>query len=78
MQANNIPIPNERPHSHLFNKLEALAAETGWEVVVQWEQNAPFHFRELNGKLKEVVTYWCRGNSQLIEFYFDRITKIFS
>ena len=30
MQANNIPIPNERPHSHLFNKLEELAAETGW------------------------------------------------
>ena len=36
MKANNMEIPNERSHSHLFNKLDELAEETGWKIVTQW------------------------------------------
>ena len=34
--------PPVRSLFHLYNQVPALAQETGWEVVVQWEQNAPF------------------------------------
>jgi hypothetical protein len=76
MAANNMPIPNERPHSHLFNKLQQLGDDSGWELLLQWEQNAPFHFISLSQEFKDVIAYWCRGKQPLIDFYFGRVQEI--
>lgn len=38
------PLPDARSNFHLHNKLEQIALETGWEVVVQWDQNAPYPY----------------------------------
>lgn len=35
-------LPEERSNFHLYKKVPALAEETGWEVMVNWEQNASF------------------------------------
>ena len=35
-------LPAERSNFHLFNKVPQLAREAGWEVMVGWEQLAPF------------------------------------
>ena len=44
MKEAGIEIPANRPRSnfHLYNKLDKLLEESGWEVILVWEQNAPF------------------------------------
>ena len=42
MKAHGIELPAKRTNFHLYNKLEELGAQSGWEVILQWEQNAPF------------------------------------
>jgi SAM-dependent methyltransferase len=42
LEENHFELPEERSLFHLYGKVPALAAETGWEVVTRWEQNAPF------------------------------------
>lgn len=42
MKECGIDPPPERSNFHLYQKVPALAKEAGWEVLVGWEQNAPF------------------------------------
>ena len=36
MKELGIPVPNLRENFHLYKKIESLAEECGWEVVIQW------------------------------------------
>lgn len=39
---NGFPLPEERSKFHLYQKVAPLAEQTGWEVVLNWEQNTLF------------------------------------
>lgn len=66
MEQQGLPLPNVRENFHLYNKLEALASESGWEVVIQWEQNAPFCSLALDDSLKTLIKHFCKGNQAVI------------
>ena len=36
MAANQMPIPNERPHSYLSGKLGWLGEQSGWQLILEW------------------------------------------
>jgi hypothetical protein len=70
-------VPHSRSNFHLFNRLGDLAAETGWEVVVQWQQNAPFHYIQIEEGIMAFVNFWCKGQQTLIDYHTKRINEIF-
>lgn len=67
-----------REHFHLFNKLREIASETGWELVIEWEQNAPFNTYDLS---KESIELISKGlgelNEEIIEYMRVKVTEAF-
>lgn len=69
-----IPLPNMRENFHLFNRLDEIASETGWELVIQWEQNAPFNAYDFNEDLRTMITKGLgEVNEGIIDYMNDKI-----
>lgn len=46
-------------HYHvLYNRLEEVGQQTGWELLASWDQKVPEGFFELDATLKTVLTQW--------------------
>lgn len=58
-------LPKERSNFHLYQKVPALAEETGWEVVLNWEQNAPF----------PVLDYHPDKNKELFHYQINKLPE---
>ncbi len=55
---NNIQLPEQRSNFHLYKKVGKLAEQSGWQVVLNWEQNTLFPVLEYDPmKNKELFLY---------------------
>ena len=43
---------------YLFDKVEGMGAKTGWELVVNWDQEASFHAFDIEG-FKNFARFYC-------------------
>lgn len=66
-----LPTPNVRSNFHLFNRIQEIADQSGWELVIQWEQNAPFPFYEHNENLKTLSKDFS-GNREILTNYISK------
>ena len=47
MKANGAEPPLRNPF-HLYGKIPELADQSGWEIMLSWEQNAPFPHTQID------------------------------
>lgn len=71
------PLPDVRTNFHLFNRLPEVAADSGWEVVILWDQNAPYPYFEMTENLKILNDYACMMDKDLIEYTEQIINQTF-
>lgn len=71
------PIPDVRSNFHLYNRIEEVAAGSGWEVVIQWEQNAPYAYFEMNETLKELNDASSGNDPDIVAFTEKKINETF-
>lgn len=51
-------LPKERSNFHLYKKVGDLAQESGWQIVMNWEQNVLFPVLQYDpAKNKELFHY---------------------
>ena len=62
-----LPQDNARTPFHLYNKLEGVVKDTEWEIVLQWEQNTPFHVISLSS-MSGFIAMMSGGNGKIKEF----------
>jgi SAM-dependent methyltransferase len=74
----NKPASNIRENFHLYNKLEQLGSETGWELVVQWEQNSPFSATEFDPELTKAIREVSEIDAGINTFVEKKVKETFS
>lgn len=74
----NKEMPNTRDLFHLYNKLEQMGAETGWEMVIQWEQNTPINAIEYEADLAKVVREVSEIDANICSFVEKKVKETFS
>lgn len=62
---NSFELPQERSKFHLYKNVEKLANQTGWEVVLNWEQNTLF----------PVLEYSPTKNTELFHHQLNRLPE---
>lgn len=58
-------LPPERSNFHLYRKVGKIAEQAGWEVVLNWEQNALF----------PVLEYHPDRNKELFHFQINKLPE---
>jgi hypothetical protein len=51
----------------LYDKLEELGEKTGWKLLVSWDQQMPYPFYEVEGKLSKILEEWQTFSEGLLE-----------
>lgn len=62
------PLPDARSNFHLYNRLPEVAADSGWELIIQWDQNAPYPYFEMTESLKALNDYSSMMDKDIIEY----------
>lgn len=71
------PIPY-RSNFHLYGKIPELAEASGWEVVILWEQNAPFHHFSSDEQLLRMMENWAKKDPKVFEYHVQQVKETFS
>lgn len=77
-KAAGVPRANVRSPAHLYGKLPELAEQTGWEIVVEWEQNAPFPQTSVNEDMLNIIKFQTKGNQSVIDHFVGKINAEFA
>jgi hypothetical protein len=55
-----------------------LGSETGWELVVQWEQNSPMNSFEFDQEITKCLKEVCEVDNTISTFAEKKIKETFS
>lgn len=72
------PASSVRDDFHLYNRLESLGKETGWDLVVQWEQNCPMNSIECNPELSAIIKSISEHDATVSEYVEKRVKETFN
>lgn len=61
------PLPDSRSNFHLYNRLAEVAADSGWELVIKWDQNAPYPYFEMTENLKVLNDFASMMDKDIID-----------
>lgn len=71
------PVANVRDNFYLYNKLEQLGKETGWEMMVQWEQSSPLNSIENNAELTNVIKSVSELDASVMSYVEKKVKETF-
>ena len=76
LKATGRQVPNVRTPFHLYNKLPKLAQQSGWQLILMWQQNAPLPHTELDNDLKGHIKLQTSGDEKRMEWMSERVNEI--
>lgn len=55
-----------------------MGSETGWELIVQWDQNTPFNSFEYDPEILKSLREVCEVDASINSFVEKRVKETFS